>query len=131
MLNEQKIKEEYQLALLDQKESKSIENNRVFYRSDYISKELLKSFFSGTLAFVGIALLWLLSDMDALTGKISSIDYESFAMKIILIYLAFMAIYFIITYLVYIFRYEKQALKAKSYRNHLKRLNKIYSQEEK
>lgn len=131
MLNEQKIKEEYQLALLDQNERKSIENNRVFYRSDFISKELLKSFFSGTLAFVGIALLSLLSDMDALTAKISSIDYESFAMKLILIYLAFMAIYFIITYLVYIFRYEKQAIKAKSYRAHLKQLRKIYSQEEK
>lgn len=131
MLNEEKIKEQYQLALIDQKEEKTLENHRLFYRSDYISKELLKSFFSGTITFILLALLALFRDIDGLMVKINKIDYESFAMQFIAVYLAFMAIYFIATYVIYALRYEKQKSKVKTYRTHLKRLNKLYGKDEK
>lgn len=131
MVNEEKIKEQYKLALMDQNEEASIENHRKFYKGDYISKELIKSFFSGTIAFAGICILMLMADTDALLNSMNSIDYEAFTMQFIVLYLAFMAVYFIITYAIYLIRFEVQKRKFKEYRTHLKKLNKIYSRDEK
>jgi len=126
MLNEDKIKEQYQLALLDTKEEKSIETHRLFYRSDYISKELLKSFFSGTFAFIALAVLILLGHSKTLMDTINTVDYDALASQLIVVYLAFIIIYFIITYVIYAIRYEKQKNTVKTYRSHLKKLNKLY-----
>ena len=131
MLNEERIKEQYQLALLDRKEGKTLENHRVFYRGDYISKELLKSFFSGTIFFMAVTLLMLFSDLDRLMIEVNKIDYEVFAMQFVAVYLAFISVYLIITYVIYALRYEKQKHKVKIYRNHLKKLNKLYAKDEK
>ena len=130
LVNEEKLREEIALAIIDSKEEKTIENHRVFFRGDYISKEMLKSFFSGSILFLLFALLYLLADVDTLMDTINTIDYEAAALQFVTIYLAFIAIYFMVTYLVYAIRYTKQAKKVKRYRTHLKRLEKIYNRDE-
>lgn len=131
MLNEEKIKEQFKLAVLDKNEETAIETHRKFYKGDYISKEILKSFFSGTIAFIGICLIMLMADTDALLSNMNSIDYEAFTLQFVTVYFAFMAVYFIITYAIYMIRFELQKRKFKEYRSHLKKLNKLYKADEK
>ena len=80
---------------------------------------------------MAVTLLMLFSDLDRLMIEVNKIDYEVFAMQFVAIYLAFISVYLIITYVIYALRYEKQKHKVKIYRNHLKKLNKLYAKDEK
>jgi len=129
MLSEERIKEQFQLALMDQNEEKSIENTRVFYRSDYIGKEMIKSFFAGTICFLMIIALYFLRDAEKLILTINTMDYVTLLKQVLFLYIGFMILYFIATFLVYFFRYLGQRKKQKKYRVHLKKLQDIYEKD--
>ena len=63
MINEEKVRELFNIALCDSKsdDSRVQKQSASYYGWDYIWKEGLKSFFTGTFAFAGLVVMWLLS----------------------------------------------------------------------
>ena len=70
MINEEHVKELYQAAKYDRNKQQEYQQIRRYYRSDYINKEILKSFFSGTFAYI---ILIIVSIIPATPPAISAI----------------------------------------------------------
>lgn len=130
MLNQERVCEMTKLAIFDRKEGRECKPMIQYFRKDYIGKELLKSLITGTIAFVLIAGIVGLYFMEELLEQINSIDLMQTASQICVCYGICMAVYFAITYLVYHIRYTRGRQKIKKYYLHLKKVNKIYHEEE-
>lgn len=131
MINEEKVKELYHVALYDTKERKEYEQVSRYYMKDYLVKEVLKSFFAGTIAFMGLLALYIMYNMDVLLAEINSMDIMETAMRYILLYVAFMLAYIFVTILVYALRYTKARKRLCENEEHLKKVYKMYEREEK
>lgn len=66
MLNEDKIKLMTGIALFEKREGKHIFPANRYFRSDYISGRILRSFFAYTVCFILCALMWVLYSMERL-----------------------------------------------------------------
>ncbi len=131
MISEQRVKLMTRLAAYEQKEGKRNEEIGCYFRSDYISLQLLKSVISSTLAFALILGLFVLYDSELFVSDIYKIDLMEYAKRIILYYLGFTGINMLISYVVYSIRYRKAKKRLKVYFNNLKRLQILYQRERK
>lgn len=130
MLNQERVCEMTRLAIFDQKEGNRCQPMIQYFRKDYIAKELLKSMITGTAAFFSIAASLVLYQAEELMEKINTLDIKRIAVGVVLTYIACMAGYLLVTYAVYHIRYTKGRQKVKKYYSHLKRVNKIYREED-
>lgn len=118
------------LAMFDQAEGQKCKPMTQYFRKDYITKELLKSMVTGTAAFALVLALWGVYSADRLVQQLNAIDIRLAAVDLLLCYAVFMAIYQGITYIIYYARYSRGRQKIKKYYMHLKKVNKLYRQEE-
>lgn len=131
MINEDKVKELFYVARYDSEEDRFQKQMSSYYGWDFIWKEVLKSFFTGTLAFTGLTVLAVFTNAKQLLADINKIDFQSAGVMLGLIYIAFMLVYIMITIIVYAVRYKTGRKKALQYMEHLKRVGKMYEREEK
>lgn len=131
MINEDKVKELFYVARYDSEEDIFQKQMSSYYGWDFIWKEVLKSFFTGTLAFTGLTVLAVFTNAKQLLADINKIDFQSAGVMLGLIYIAFMLAYIMITIIVYAVRYKTGRKKARQYMEHLKRVGKMYEREEK
>ena len=131
MINEDKVKELFYVARYDSEEDRFQTQMSSYYGWDFIWKEVLKSFFTGTLAFTGLTVLAVFTNAKQLLADINKIDFQSVGVMLGLIYIAFMLAYIMITIIVYAVRYKTGRKKARQYMEHLKRVGKMYKREEK
>ena len=131
MINEERVKKIYKIALYDQTEEKEHRQVGHFYRSDYIIKELLKSFFTGSIAFSLMVVLWIMSNWSEVMQQINSLEIMDTAVVAIVCYVVFMVIYLVATFIVYFIRYKHSKLKFDAYIKSLKRVYQMYEREEK
>lgn len=131
MINEDKVKELFYVARYDSEEDRFQKQMSSYYGWDFIWKEVLKSFFTGTLAFTGLTVLAVFTNAKQLLADINKIDFQSVGVMLGLIYIAFMLAYIMITIIVYAVRYKTGRKKARQYMEHLKRVGKMYEREEK
>ena len=75
-------------------------------------------------------MLWLFYDMENLVKKINDMDMIGFGIRIVMVYLVFLAAYLLITYIIYNRRYTKGRRQVKEYYNRLKRVSSLYREEE-
>ncbi len=129
MVNEDRLRPMVRMAMLDQGEGKNCKQMVEYTRADYVSKELLKSFVSGTFAFVLMFGMWALSDLERMMSKISAAQIFDFAVAVILRYVVWMLGYLLVTYVVYHLRFTKGRKVVKEYYTNLKQINKIYERE--
>lgn len=66
MLNEDKIRLMTSIAMFEKHERKHIFPASRYFRSDYISGRMLRSFFAYTVCFILCAMMWVLSNMEQL-----------------------------------------------------------------
>ena len=130
MLNEERVCEMARMAMFDQNEGSKCKPMISYFRKDYIAKEMLKSFVTGTLSFFMLLALGIMYSMEQLVEQINSIDLKQILIESVLAYAVFMAVYFLITYIVYNVRYSKGRQAVKRYDLHLRKVNKIYREEE-
>lgn len=130
MLNQERVCEMTRLAIFDQKEGERCKPMIQYFRSDYVGKEVLKSLLYGTMAF-GIALvIWVLCSIEELLEKLTIANLQAIAAGAVKYYAGFMAVYLLVTLLVYHRRYTVGRQKLKKYYAHLKKVDKQYHQEE-
>lgn len=126
MLNEDRLKLMTGIGMFEKKEGRRIFPVYRYFRSDYIGKNMLRSFLGFTLCWgLGTALVVLYKAEDFL----SSLDLDKiagYAKMYIGGYLAGLAVYLLITYWVYWKRYEYASRGMKVYVAKLKRLEKRY-----
>ena len=69
-------------------------------------------------------------DMENLVKKINDMNMIGFGIRIVMVYLVFLAAYLMITYIIYNRRYTKGRKQVKEYYNRLKRVSSLYREEE-
>lgn len=131
MINEERVREMYQMAVFDEYKEKKCRQMGQYYKWDYVAKEMLKSFFSGTIAYMLLVVLWVLSDITAFTAYLNSPELIDLVIRVVILYVAFIAIYLIVTAIVYNIRYRQGHRQLRKYMNHLKRVHRMYTREDK
>lgn len=126
MLNEDKIKLMTGIAMFEKREGKAIFPANRYFRSDYISSRMLRSFFSYTLCYILCVLVWVLYSIERLLNAVNLDELIVMAKTAALFYAAGLIVYLIITFLVYCKRYEYARRGMKVYVAKLKRLEKRY-----
>ena len=105
MLNDDKIRLMNEIALFEKKERKRERPAEVFFRRDYVAKHMLQSFFAWTLSYgllLGVVMLYIL---ERILNTVDVMEVVKYARTGILIYLAGLAVFEIITVIVYRRRY--------------------------
>lgn len=131
MINEERVKELYHAAIYEAKQKKDYEQVRLYYRGDYIGKELLKSFFCGTILFGIFVLIWIIGNGQELLEQINHIDYLEIGSDMGVLYCVFMLVYFLVTWIVYAVRYVYAKREYQKYGETLKKINRMYVREDK
>ena len=126
MLSEEKIKIMTNLAMFEKKEGNRIFPVNRYFKSDYISSKLLRSFFSYTLSFLLGIVLWVLCDIEKWLNVMWIESLIELGMKVGAIYLAGLVDYLIISLCIYARRYDYASRGMKVYMAKLKRLDKRY-----
>ncbi len=128
MLNEERVILMTKMEAYAQKEGKKNMKVGKYFRSDYISLQLLKSIVSATIAYVICFALYILYDLENFLQDFYKMDLIAFARNVLLYYGVTVVAYGIISYLVYAYRYTKARKSLKDYYNHLKKLNSLYQE---
>lgn len=126
MLNEDKIKLMTGIAMFEKREGKAIFPANRYFRSDYISSRMLRSFFSYTLCYILCVLVWGLYSIEKLLNAVNLDELILMAKTAALFYIAGLIVYLMITFFVYRKRYEYARRGMKVYVAKLKRLEKRY-----
>ncbi|MCI8494951.1 MAG: hypothetical protein HFI74_04630 [Lachnospiraceae bacterium] len=131
MLNEERIRLMTKMASYEEGIGKEYLPMKQYYRRDYVSLEMLKTFFTSTIAFGILCLCWILYEMENITEVLNNGDLISFGISILVKYLIFIVIYQVIAFLVYNRRYTKATRSVKTYYSILKRVQRLREKEEK
>lgn len=131
MVNEERVKNLYKIALYERDEKKYERQTGHYYKKDYISKEMIKSFFVGTLAYILLVLLWIISTLDDFLRRVNNLEFIRDTVTIVLLYIVFMVLYLIATYLIARARYKEGKVRLREYLKALKVTKKMYEREEK
>ena len=131
MVNEERVKQLYKIAVYEQNEEKEHRQAGQFYRSDYIGKEVVKSFFSGTIAYSIMVMLWAISNWTMVMHQINTLEIVDTFVVAAVIYIIFIMAYIFITALVYYYRYKHSKQRLDSYIKDLKAAHVMFEREEK
>jgi hypothetical protein len=131
MVNEERVTELTQMAIYDLHEDKAAHQSGEYYSHDYVGKEVLKSVFSGTFAFVILFGLILFDHAEEFLNSLASANLVALGLEIAGLYVIFMAFYLLITVIVYRIRFKRGRDQLRIYYRRLKKINKLYTREEK
>lgn len=126
MINEEKVILMTKMASYEANEGKKYLSVCKFFRSDYISLQILKAILSGTLAFcivVGMAVLY---DVDTLLKDLYKLDLIQTAKDLAVVYLVTVGLYVVIVYFVAVYRYNRARQSLRTYYGNLKKMAKYY-----
>lgn len=126
MLNEDKIKLMTGIAMYEKREDKYIFPANHYFKGDYISSHMFRSFFAFTLCYILGVLIWGLYHMEELLNTIDLDEVLTIIKGGAMLYGVGLLLYLIITFLVYQKRYEIAKRGLKVYLAKLKRLEKRY-----
>lgn len=129
MLNEERIKLMTKMAAYEVDEGKKNVAIGNYFRGDYIGLQVIKSIISATIAFVIVFGLFVFYDFEVFMSDIYKMDLLGFGRTVITAYLIFVAVYALISYMIYTYRYAKARKSLKMYYNNLKKLAYLYDKE--
>ena len=126
MLNEEKVILMTRLASYEAGEGKKYVAIAKYFRSDYISLQVLKSVISGTIAFFVIFGIGVFYKFESFMQEVYIIDLLMLGKRIGLIYIICIGVYALITYMLATYRYNRARQSLKTYYGNLKKLSKYY-----
>ena len=127
MLNQQRIRLMTQMAAYEDREGKRDIAINGYFRGDYISFQLLKSAIYATLGFALAVLMYILYNLETFLGEFYKMDVVEFMQGILGKYVLVLAIYMVISYFVYAYRFSRSKRYIKIYQTQLKQLQKMYN----
>ena len=129
MLNEERIILMTKMACDEEHEVKKNVAIGSYFRGDYIALQVIKSIISATIAFCILCGVFIMYDFEVFMADLYKMDLFAFGKSVIIAYLVFVAVYGIISYGVYTFRYTRARRSLKIYYNNLKKLAYLYDKE--
>ncbi len=131
MISKERVIELTHMAVYEQHEDKPAHQSGEYYGRDYVGKEILKSIFSGTLAFAVVLGLILLCGIDTFLNRLASDDIVTLIIEVGLVYVLFMVLYLAITAIIFSCRFKRGRNQLREYYKRLKKVNKMYDRDEK
>lgn len=131
MLNKERIRLMTKLAVYEQGEGKEYIPISRYRRKDYVAVQLIKTYICSTIAFGILFLLQILYEAETWLETLYQMDYQEYAIDILIQYLIFTAVYQAIAWVMYSRRYQKGQKNLKHYQSRLKKVEKLYEREEK
>ena len=128
MLNEERVILMTKMASYEEGEGKRNMSLGRYFRGDYISIQLLRAFFSSTIAYLLGFGLYVLYDFETLIADIYKMDLFVFAKNIIMWYAIFVVGYCVVTYAICAYRYAQAKKSLKLYYHNLPKLDSLYRQ---
>ena len=126
MINESKVILMTRMASYEDREGKKDFATSKYFRSDYITLQLIKAIFTGTVAFMIVIGVILLYDFDAFMKSLYDINLLQVGKDLVVKYLISVGLYALIVYIVSAYRYNRARQGLKTYYGNLKRLSKYY-----
>ena len=131
MINNEKVALMTKLAMYEEKEkNRDIAMSR-YYKGDYVTFHVINSLIAGTLVYCLILLSIAMVNIEKLLTDLATMDLFVMGKKIIILYLVFIVLYGIISYLVYSQRFKKSRQGINSYNADLKKLYGMYTEKNK
>lgn len=127
MLNEEKIRLMAQLAAYEEHEGKKDISVHEYFRGDYISFQLLKSTIYATVGFALAVAMYVLYSLEDFLEEFYKMDFVEFFKEILSKYWVVLAVYLVISYFVYAFRYSRAKRHVRRYRQQLRTLQQMYN----
>lgn len=131
MLNEDKIKLMTSISMFEKKEGRYIFPMNHYFRGDYISSHLVRSFIGYTFCWLIGTLVWALYEIEYLFSPAVMDHIHVFLLRFGIYYSAGLIVYLIITSVVYGKRYRSASRGMKVYVAKLRRLEKRYEYQNK
>ena len=130
MIRTNKVKIMTRAAVFEKHEERGALYISRFFKTDYIGLGILKSAISLTFAFgLGVCMWGLYFSEELMTQK-SIEDLIGIGKSILLWYAAVLAVFLAVSVIVYAVRYSRAQKKLKGYRSSLRKLLKLYQEED-
>ena len=100
-----------------------------YFRSDYISLQIMKTVISATLTFAIVLGVFGFYHFETVMKEIYQVDLLEAGRRLLLAYVIFTGIYTFICYLVYSYRYNRAKKSLKKYYSHLQELSELYEED--
>ncbi len=126
MLNEERVILMTKLASYEAGEGKKNVKIGNYFKGDYITIEMMKTFVYGTIAFVLGFGLYILYDFEVFMQDIYKMDLFTFIQNLVIYYLVFIVLYGIASYFIFSHRYKQVRKNLKRYYHNLKKLMLLY-----
>ncbi|MCI5585263.1 MAG: hypothetical protein MR383_06905 [Lachnospiraceae bacterium] len=130
MINEERVKLMTRMAAYEQGEFRKHKPVVGFFRSDYISLQLVKAMISTTLAYAILVGLYIMYDFEVFMKDIYQMDLFQFIKTAIIFYLVMLGVFMLITYVVSLYQYNRSLQSTRLYYANLKKLSQLYGEEE-
>lgn len=129
MLNEDRIILMTKMASYESNEGKKNMEIGKYFRSDYISIQVMKSVLSATICYALCFALYIFYDFETFMQDIYKMDLVRFAKDVLMYYVLTVIVYGVLSYIVYSVRYAKAKKSLKSYYSNLKKLNASHQEQ--
>ena len=126
MLNEDKIKLMTSISMFEKKEGKKVFPVNGYFRGDYVSGHMVRSFLGYTFCWLLGTLLWVLYHVESLFSSKIMDNLHQLLVRFGVFYAAGLILYLVITIVVYNRRYKYATRGMKIYTARLRRLAKRY-----
>lgn len=125
MIHEEKVSNMTKMAVFEQREAKKWLPMRKYFRKDYISLQMIRSFLAGTLAYMLVLMAWGVYHAEEYIDHLDSLNYRILGKNILVGYLIFIGAYLVLTYIIYRVRYDIGKTRWKYYQMCLKRVKRL------
>lgn len=129
MLNEKRIRIMTKLAVYEEKEGASDARIDGYFENDYIFSHMIGSFVSGTIAFVIMAAVYCAYNADTVIYRFIENQFSGMMGRFLVFYIPFIAVYLVITFAVYRYRFAAMRRRVRRYRRDLEHLAAGYRRE--
>ena len=131
MLNKDRIRLMAKLAAYEQGQGKEDAPMGKYRRKDYVALKMIRTFFYASIAFVLLFLLDVLYDMEEWFNALYQMEYKEYIITLVVVYVLFLLVFEVITWIAYNARYKKGHKNQKQYLSRLRKVEKLYEREEK
>ena len=126
MLNEEKIRQMTELAVFEKDHAAQMKNVTLYFKGDYISRNLIRGFISFTICSVLLMGIWILFNLDIVLSSIDMDRIKELAVRGGAFYFGGLVVYEALIGVIYGRRYDYQARMSRIYVAKLKHLDKRY-----
>lgn len=129
MLNEDKVKLMTRMAVYEKRKGRAVMKMTKYFQSDYVSWNMIKTAAAVTFAYLMIGGSWVLYHLEYFMENLYTLDFTELIRRFLVYYVAVMAGYMILSFVIYTVKYSLAMKSLKRFRASLKKVKQM-SQEE-